>query len=149
MAPKLKPVCLIFADDDENDFVLLSCAARRAQLPVTVSWVKDGIELLEYLRRQGRYSDVATYPAPALILLDLNMPRKNGREALQDIRRDPGLCSVPIVILTTSKSAEDIRLTYEAGANSFITKPAEFQRLVEIVQVLKRYWFEVAALPEN
>jgi len=149
VAPKLKPVCLIFADDDENDFVLLSCAARRAQLPVTVSWVKDGIELLEYLRRQGRYSDVATYPAPALILLDLNMPRKNGREALQDIRRDPGLCSVPIVILTTSKSAEDIRLTYEAGANSFITKPAEFQRLVEIVQVLKRYWFEVAALPEN
>src|SRR5579862_3890346 len=145
MGHENKPVCLLFTDDDENDFVLLSCAARRAQLPVPVCWVKDGRELLAYLRRQGPYSVAIAYPQPALILLDLNMPRRNGREALQEIRNDPSLRSLPVVILTTSKAPEVIQLTYEAGANSFITKPVEFQRLVEIVQVLKRYWFEVAA----
>jgi two-component system, response regulator len=149
MGHENKPVCLLFTDDDENDYVLLSCAARRAQLPVPVVWVKDGMELLEYLRRQGRFSDAASYPWPALILLDLNMPRKNGRDALQEIRQDPGLRSLPVVILTTSRSAEDIQHSYEAGANSFITKPAEFQRLVEIMEVLKRYWFELVSLPEN
>lgn len=149
MALEPKTLCLMFADDDENDYVLLNCAARRAQLPAPVHWVRDGMELLQYLRRQGRYSDSDSYPKPALILLDLNMPRKDGREALQEIRHDPGLGSLPIVILSTSKAAEDIRLAYEAGANSFITKPAEFQRLVEIVEVLKRYWFEVVSLPQN
>ena len=141
--------CVIFADDDENDYVLLTCAARKAQLPAPVSWVKDGVELLEYLRHQGRYSDAATYPRPALVLLDLNMPCKNGREALQDIRSDPGLRSLPVVVLTTSKAVADIQLAYQAGANSFITKPAEFQDLVETMEVLKRYWFELVRLPEN
>ena len=149
MARESKQLCLMFAADDENDYVLLNCAARRAQLPAPVRWVKDGTELLQYLHREGRYSDADSYPKPALILRDLNMPRKDGREALQEIRNDPGLRSLPVVILTTSKAAEDIRLTYEAGANSFITKPAEFQRLVEIVEVLKRYWFEMVSLPEN
>lgn len=149
MAEEIKPLCLLFADDDENDYVLLNCAARRAQLPAQVSWVKDGRELLEYLRGQGCYGDSLTYPKPAVVLLDLNMPGKNGRDALQDIRGDPSLRSLPIVILTTSRSAEDVQFAYEAGANSFITKPPEFQRLVEIMEVLKRYWLETVALPGN
>ncbi len=144
-----KAGCLVFADDDENDYVLLSCAAHRANLPVQVCWVKDGVELLEYLRHEGRYSGSNTSPDPALVLLDLNMPRKDGREALNEIRRDPGLRSVPVVILTTSRAAEDIQLTYQAGANSFISKPAEFQRLVEIMELLKHYWFELVSLPQN
>ena len=149
MAPATNPPCLLLAEDDENDYVLLNCAARRAQLPAQLCWVKDGLELLEYLRGQGCYVDSAGYPKPALVLLDLNMPRKNGRETLQEIRQDPGLRSLPVVIFTTSKSAEEIQLAYEAGANSFITKPPDFQRLVEIVEVLKHYWFETVALPGN
>lgn len=141
--------CVLYADDDENDYVLLSCAARRAQLPAPVCWVKDGMELLEYLRHQGRYRESGNYPKPTLVLLDLNMPGKNGREALQDIRSDPVLRSLPVVVLTTSKAAADIQAAYETGANSFITKPAEFQVLVEIMEVLKRYWFELVRLPEN
>ena len=142
-------LCLLIADDDENDYVLLNCAARRAQLPAQLCWVKDGLELLEYLRGQGCYCDSAHYPRPAVVLLDLNMPRKNGRDTLQEIRRDPGLRFLPVVILTTSKALEDIQFTYEAGANSFITKPPEFQRLVEMMEVLKRCWFETVTLPEN
>lgn len=149
MPPDPVAACLVFADDDENDYVLLNCAARRVQFPAPVCWVRDGIELLQYLRRQGRYTNADSYPKPALILLDLNMPRKDGREALQEIRSDPVLRSLPVVILTTSKAAQDIQLSYEAGANSFISKPAEFQRLVEVVEVLKRYWFELVALPQN
>lgn len=149
MASATKPLCLLIADDDENDYVLLSCAARRAQLPAQLCWVKDGVELLEYVRGQGWYGDSANYPKPAVILLDLNMPRKNGRQALQEIRQDESLRSLPVVIFTTSKSSEEIQLTYEAGANSFITKPPEFQRLVEIMEVLKHYWFETVALPGN
>lgn len=141
--------CVLYADDDENDYVLLSCAARRAQLPAPVCWVKDGMELLEYLRHQGRYRESGNYPKPTLVLLDLNMPGKNGREALQDIRSDPVLRSLPVVVLTTSKAAADIQAAYETGANSFITKPAEFQVLVEIMEVLKRYWFELVRLPES
>jgi len=149
MAPAAKPSCLLIADDDENDYVLLNCAARRAQLPAQLCWVKDGMELLQYLRGQGAYGDPASYPRPVVLLLDLNMPRKSGSDALQEIRRDAGLRSLPVVIFTTSKSADDIQLSYEAGANSFITKPPEFQRLVEIMEVLKRYWFETATLPGN
>jgi two-component system, response regulator len=147
MASESKSLCLLIADDDENDYVLLNCAARRAQLPAQLSWVKDGLELLEYLRGEGGYRDSASYPQPALVLLDLNMPRKNGQDTLREIRRDAGLRSLPVVIFTTSKSADDIQLSYEAGANSFITKPPEFQRLVEIIEVLKRYWFETVTLP--
>jgi CheY-like chemotaxis protein len=149
MANDPKAGCLMFADDDENDYVLLSCAARRANLPVPVCWVKDGVELLECLRHEGRYSGSNMYLDPVLVLLDLNMPRKDGREALNEIRQDPRLRSVPVVILTTSRAAEDIQLTYEAGANSFISKPAEFQRLVEIMELLKHYWFELVSLPQN
>lgn len=149
MALAIRPLSLLMADDDENDYVLLDCAARRAQLPAHLCWVKDGMELLDYLRSQGRYGDSAAYPRPALVLLDLNMPRKNGLDALQEIRQDPGLRSLPVVIFTTSKSEEDIQLCYQAGANSFISKPPEFQRLIEIMEVLRRYWFETVATPAN
>jgi CheY-like chemotaxis protein len=138
---------VVFADDDENDYVLLNCALEQAAFPVQLLWVRDGLELLEFLHRQGRFRDTANYPAPRLVLLDLNMPRKNGREALQEIRQDPQLRALPVVVLTTSKSPDDVQLTYQAGANSYITKPADFKNLVEIVRVLKRYWFELVALP--
>jgi CheY-like chemotaxis protein len=107
MASASKSLCLLIADDDENDYVLLNCAARRAQLPAQLCWVKDGLELLEYLRSQGCYGDSGNYPRPAVVLLDLNMPRKNGRDTLQEIRQDPSLRSLPVIIFTTSNERRD------------------------------------------
>jgi CheY-like chemotaxis protein len=109
--------------------------------------VEDGEELMEYLRRQGRYVDQKDAPLPGLILLDLNMPRKDGREALKEIKADPELRRIPIVVLTTSKAEEDILRTYDLGVNSYVTKPVTFKSLVELVKVLGRYWFEVVELP--
>jgi CheY-like chemotaxis protein len=109
--------------------------------------VADGEELMDYLHRRGRYADPASSPEPSLILLDLNMPRKDGREALMEIKSDARLKSIPVVILTTSKAEEDVRRLYELGANSFITKPATFQGLAEMLRTLSQYWFETVKLP--
>ena len=111
-----------------------------------VKRVKDGEELLEYLRRQGAFSKSET-PQPSLILLDLNMPRKDGREALREIKSDPKLRHIPVVVLTASRAEEDVVRSYEYGVNSFITKPVTFQGLVDAMKALGRYWFEVVELP--
>ena len=140
-------ITILLADDDPDDRQLTRDAFAENRLVNMLHTVEDGEELMEYLRRQGRYSDQKNAPLPGLILLDLNMPRKDGREALKEIKADPELRRIPIVVLTTSKAEEDILRTYDLGVNSYVTKPVTFKSLVELIKVLGRYWFEVVELP--
>lgn len=138
---------ILVADDDADDRMLIADAFDEASLSNPVDFVEDGVELLDYLHRRGKYEDKKTEDMPGIILLDLNMPRMDGRTALKEIRADEELRKIPIVVLTTSKSEEDILRTYDLGVNSFITKPVTFDGLVQVVQVLNRYWIEIVALP--
>ena len=144
-----KMITILLADDDPDDRKLTQDAFVENRLVNVLNCVEDGEELMEYLHRQGRYVDQKDAPLPGLILLDLNMPRKDGREALKEIKADPELRRIPIVVLTTSKAEEDILRTYDLGVNSYVTKPVTFKSLVELVKVLGRYWFEVVELPPN
>lgn len=129
--------------------MLVKSALTACRLANDLHFVRNGEELLDYLYRRGEYSDLKDSPRPGLILLDLNMPRKDGREALKEIKADPDLRQIPVVILTTSKAEEDIYRTYDLGANSFITKPVMFTSLVEVMQNLGKYWFEIVELPSG
>lgn len=135
---------ILVADDDEDDrqFMLEAMAASRLRNPLY--FVKDGLELLEFLQQTGEHADA---PRPGLILVDLNMPRLSGREAIEQIKADADLRSIPLVVLTTSRAEDDIVRTYEVGASSYIVKPVTFDSLVEVMQGLGRYWFEVVELP--
>ncbi len=144
-----KMITILLADDDPDDRQLTRDAFAENRLVNMLHTVEDGEELMEYLRRQGRYTDQKNSPLPGLILLDLNMPRKDGREALKEIKADPELRRIPIVVLTTSKAEEDILRTYDLGVNSYVTKPVTFKSLVELIKVLGRYWFEVVELPPD
>jgi CheY-like chemotaxis protein len=137
------------ADDDEDDRMMAKEALEEAGLSNVLYFVKDGEELMDYLLRKGAYADPADAPRPGLILLDLNMPKKDGREALKEIKGDPSLRQIPIVIMTTSKAEEDIFRSYEYGVNSFITKPVSFASLVDIMKTLGRYWFDIVQLPRQ
>ena len=141
-----RSITILMADDDEEDRELTREALNDARLANNMRFVGDGQELLDYLRREGAYADEAP-PEPGVILLDLNMPRMDGREALAEIKSDPKLRHIPVVVLTTSKAEEDIFRTYGLGVNSFITKPVTFAGLVEVLQAFKRYWFEIVELP--
>jgi CheY-like chemotaxis protein len=143
------PVRILLAEDDDDDYLLTTQALQENRLINGIHRVHDGVELLEYLYRQGAYSNPASAPSPSLILLDLNMPRKDGREALREIKANALLRRVPVVVLTTSTAQEDIVRSYDLGVNSFVSKPVSFQGLVEAVKVLGRYWFEVVELPEG
>ena len=142
-----RPITILLADDDPDDRMLARDALDESRLANDLHEVTDGEELLEYLRRQGKYADPASAPRPGLILLDLNMPRKDGREALREIKADPELRSIPVVVLTTSQAEEDIYRTYDLGVSSFITKPVSFEGLVAVMKALGRYWFEIVELP--
>lgn len=141
-----RTITILIADDDEDDRFLAEEALQESRLANELQFVEDGEELMEYLQRRGRYEG-SDAPRPGLILLDLNMPRKDGREALREIKSDPELRSIPVVVLTTSKAEEDILRTYDLGVNSFITKPVTFDGLVDIMRLLGRYWFEIVELP--
>ena len=138
-----KPITILMADDDPEDCMLTEEALEETHRIDAFDVVEDGEELMDYLYRRGAYGDLAHRPLPDLILLDLNMPRKDGREALREIKADPALRRIPVVVLTTSIAEEDIGCTYEAGANSFITKPVRFEVLVEVMKTLSRYWLEI------
>ena len=140
-------ITILLADDDEDDRLMTRDALRDARLHNDLRFVIDGVDLMDYLKRQGRHSDPESSPRPGLILLDLNMPRMDGREALQRIKEDPELRSIPVIILTTSKAEEDIIRTYDLGVNSFITKPVTFLGLVDVMKVFTRYWLEIVDLP--
>ena len=142
-----KPMTILMADDDEEDCQLTKEAWEESRLANELRFVRDGEELMEYLERRGKYSDPDDSPIPGKILLDLNMPKKDGREALREIKASPKLRRIPTVVLTTSKAEEDILRSYDLGANSYITKPVTFERLVQTVQQLGEYWFAVVELP--
>lgn len=140
------PVPILIADDDEEDRMLARDALEESRLANTLYFVHDGVELLDFLLRRGQYTDPATSPRPGLILLDINMPRMTGLEALREIKRDPALRRIPVVILTTSRADEDIIRSYDLGVNSFISKPVTFEGLVDVMRLLGTYWFEIVDL---
>ncbi len=138
---------ILMADDDPDDRMLVKDALQETNLPQHLDCVEDGEELLDYLHRQGKYANLPSHQRPGVILLDLNMPRKDGREALREIKGDPHLRQIPIVILTTSNAVEDIQRTYDLGASSFIIKPRNFEGLVDAIETLVKYWFNTVELP--
>jgi CheY-like chemotaxis protein len=141
---------ILMADDDEDDRELARDALLEARVVNELLFVVDGQELLDYLRRDGAYADPSVHaPRPGIILLDLNMPKKNGREALAEIKADESLRRIPIVVLTTSSDEQDVLSTYDLGANSFITKPVTFGGLVDVMRAWGRYWFEIVDLPNG
>jgi len=147
MDKMMKPIPILMADDDEDDRLLTKDAFREYRVGNVLLFVEDGEELMEYLHRKGKFTDPKRSPRPGLILLDLNMPRKDGREALEEIKSDRNLRSIPVVVLTTSKAEEDVLRSYDLGVNSFITKPVTFEGLVEVVKTLGKYWIEIVELP--
>ncbi len=143
------PITILMADDDADDRRLTQEAFEEGRLINDVRFVENGEELLNYLRKEGRYAPPAEAPRPGLILLDLNMPRKDGRTVLKELKTDPELRQIPVVILTTSKADEDVYKSYDLGVNSYIVKPVTFEALVDILQTLEKYWFEIVELPPH
>jgi CheY-like chemotaxis protein len=142
-----KTITILMADDDPDDCLLVKRAFKTSKLCNDLRFVNDGEDLMDYLYRRGKYKEPDQAPRPGLILLDLNMPRKDGREALKEIRADDTLREIPVVVLTTSKDEEDIHRSYNLGANSYIMKPVTFEGLVEVVKSMGKYWFEIVELP--
>jgi len=142
------PISILVCDDDEDDRMLTRQALEDAHISNTVRFVEDGEQLLDYLYQRGPFSgETGEAPRPGLILLDLNMPKLDGREALKTIKEDDTLRDIPVVVLSTSRLDEDIARSYQLGVNSFITKPVTFSGLVEAMNVLGRYWLEIVELP--
>lgn len=139
-----KPITILIAEDDADDRLLLKEAFEENRLANGIYFVNDGEKLIEYLYQRGEFKNA---PKPGLVLLDLNMPKKDGREALKEIKADPNLRSIPIVIMTTSKADEDIIRSYDLGVNSFITKPVSFESFVRVVKTVAEYWFQIVQLP--
>jgi len=146
--PQQKPIHILLVDDDEDDRYLTKEAFHQHYPKSRISFVEDGEDLLDFLHYRGRYNG-AGHTLPELILLDLNMPRKDGREALREIKTSDQLRHIPIVVLTTSDAKEDIETSYHNGANSFITKPPTFQRLSEVTKAIGQYWFNVVTVCEH
>jgi CheY-like chemotaxis protein len=145
-----RAITILMADDDEEDREMTREALQDARLANDMQFVSDGQELLHYLRRQGRYAEPSVdAPRPGIILLDLNMPKMDGREALAELKSDESLRRIPVVVLTTSKDEVDVLRTYDLGVNSFITKPVTFAGLVEVMRTWTRYWFEIVELPNG
>ncbi|MGA2853061.1 MAG: response regulator [Verrucomicrobiota bacterium] len=143
------PVKILLVDDDLEDRQLIFDAFEANRLANEIVCVSDGEELMDYLHRRGRYTELKKTPLPGLILLDLNIPRKDGRETLKEIKADPELRRIPIVVLTASRAEEDIQQSYNLGANSYMAKPTTFKSLVNLVKVLGQYWFEAVLLPND
>jgi two-component system, response regulator len=142
-----QPITILMADDDEEDCAMTKDALADSRLVNEMRFVHDGEELMDYLYRRGAYGNGDEAPRPGVILLDLNMPKKDGREALAEIKSDQDLRAIPVCVLTTSAAEEDIYRSYDLGVNSFITKPVTFAGLVEVLQAWSRYWFEIVDLP--
>ncbi|HWA86447.1 MAG TPA: response regulator [Opitutus sp.] len=141
-----KPITILMAEDNPTDVMLTKEALEHAKLLNTLHIVEDGIEALDFLNRRGKY---AKAPRPDLILLDLNMPRKNGQEVLAEIKDDPKLKHIPVVVLTTSKAEEDVVKAYGLYANCYVIKPVDFDVFAEVVRSIERFWFTVVTLPNS
>jgi CheY-like chemotaxis protein len=137
------------ADDDAEDCLLVRDALRETGRPCELYFVRNGEELFDYLRHSGEYAGGANAPCPNLILLDMKMPRKDGRETLRELKSDPRFRHIPVVALTTSTASDDVEFSYSMGVNSYITKPASFRDWIKILDVLGKYWFEIVELPSK
>lgn len=142
-----KPITILLAEDDEEDRYLIGEALDEGRVTHRLYVVENGEQLLDYLYRRGKYADLEQWPVPDLILLDLNMPRKDGREVLEEIRFDPELRRTPIVVLTTSSADEDIVRSYDQGVSGFVTKPVTFRELMEVMKSIGTYWGKTSTLP--
>ena len=149
MTVKRNVAPILMAEDDLDDRLLARRALNENYVANPLITVNNGEELLDYLYQKGKFSDPATSPKPCFILLDLNMPKMDGREALKIIKEDETLKGIPIVVMTTSKAEEDIFESYNEGANSYITKPITFAGLVKVIKALKNYWLEIVQLPSE
>jgi CheY-like chemotaxis protein len=143
-----RPFTILLADDDEEDRELARDALQGSRLANEMQFVTDGQDLLDYLHHKGRWTE-ENAPRPGIILLDLNMPNKDGREALAEIKADESLRRIPIVVLTTSKDEADVLATYDLGVSSFITKPVTFGGLVDVMKTWTQYWFEIIEIPDG
>lgn len=143
------PICILLADDDPDDRMLTERALKKSRLANRLEMVEDGEELMKYLHREGEYAEPGAAPRPGLILLDLNMPRKDGREALREIKSDAALRRIPVIVLTTSEAEQDILRSYDLGVNAFVTKPVTFDGLAGAIQRLTDFWFEIVKLPRD
>jgi CheY-like chemotaxis protein len=141
------PIVILMADDDEDDRMLTAEALEESRLSNQIHFVEDGEEAMDYLHRRGKYADPELSPRPGLILLDLNMPKKDGRETLREIKADPNLRRIPVVVLTTSKAECDVYRSYDLGANTYISKPVTFDSMVDVMRTLGKYWFTLVELP--
>lgn len=146
---KQKKHLILLAEDDDDDYLLTHKALQEAGLAHDLCRVNNGEELMDYLLHRADYRDTFRFPAPSLILLDLNMPKKGGHEALKEIKSDPKLHKIPVVVLTTSRDEEDIHRAYELGANSFITKPGDFHQFMHKIQTVSHYWLNESRLPDH
>lgn len=144
-----RSIRILLAEDDPDDRLLTRRALTKSRLANTIHTVEDGEELMDFLRREGEYSDPADAPRPGLILLDLNMPRMDGREALRKIKSDPDLRRIPVIVLTTSEADQDILQSYDLGVNAFVTKPVTFDGLADAIQALGEFWFHIVKLPPS
>lgn len=144
-----RPVTILVAEDDPDDRKLMKEAFAESRLANDLRFVGDGEELMDYLLRRGKYADPSSSPRPGLLLLDLNMPKKDGRTALQEIKADPRFRTLRVVVLTTSRAEEDIARVYALSAASYIAKPVTFEALIEVVRTLGKYWLEIVELPEH
>ena len=140
----LRPIHVLLVEDSPTDLLMTREALERSKVLLDIHTVEDGVKTMEFLRRTGKYANA---PRPDLILLDLNLPKKDGREVLEEIKQDPKLKVIPVVILTTSKADEDITRTYQAHASCFITKPVGFANFNEMMRSIERHWFSVVSLP--
>ena len=144
-----KAISILLAEDDPDDRYLIGEALEENLVTNELYIVEDGEDLLDYLYQRGKYNDKEKWPRPGLILLDLNMPRKDGREVLGEIKADPELRRIPIVVLTTSHAEEDITRTYDLGISGYVTKPSSFSGLLETIKAIGEYWLEIVELPPD
>ena len=146
MVDENRPVEILLVEDNPGDERLTREALKEGKVYSNLHWVKDGVEAIEFLRRGGKYRDM---PRPDIILLDLNLPKKDGREVLQDIKNDPELKRIPVVVLTTSKAEEDVLRTYNLHANCYVTKPVDLEKFIVVVRSIDRFWLTVVTLPPS
>jgi len=146
MSARGEPVEILLVEDNPGDVRLTKEALREGKVYNNLHWAKDGVEALEFLRREGKYAQV---PRPDIILLDLNLPKKDGREVLQDIKADEMLKRIPVVVLTTSKAEEDVLRTYNLHANCYVTKPVDLEKFIVVVRSIDTFWLSVVTLPPN
>ena len=146
MVDENRPVEILLVEDNPGDERLTREALKEGKVYSNLHWVKDGVEAMQFLRRQGKYTAV---PRPDIILLDLNLPKKDGREVLEDIKSDESLKRIPVVVLTTSKAEEDVLRTYNLHANCYVTKPVDLEKFIVVVKSIDAFWLTVVTLPPN